>query len=248
MQPPTSQASAPRPALRTASRVAGGALAVTFGVVAAVRHNRPLHPVGVVYGATVDRLGASTGVPWLDRAGRSEVMVRVSRATGLPASLPDIYGMALRVPVGTAEDPGRSVGERGGHADLLFASTGTTAYGRFVLRLRRTAGEGPLTTLLPVRAPVGPLILRLAPLGATPPGVFAVPQRLSLSYAVGTGGWVDLGTLTFGAQRPDHQTDRYDPVRNELPGTEQYPLVRLLREPPYRTARWVWPGPSHPDP
>lgn len=243
MQPPLWQASARSSALSVACRLAGGALAVTFGTVAAVRHNRPLHPEGVVYDATVDRLGASTGVPWLDRAGSSEVIVRVSRATGLPPGLPDIYGMALRVPLdgsGAGSEPGAEAS--GAHADLLFASTGHTAYGRFVLRLRRSAGTGPLTTLLPLCAPLGPLILRLAPLGPNSQGTFAVPQRMSLSYAVGTGGWVELGTLSFGERRPDLRADRYDPLRNELPGTGQYRLVRLLREPSYRAARRVWPG------
>ena len=42
-------------------------------------------------------LDPGTGVPWIDEPGEDEV-VRLSRAIGL-RGLPDIHGLAVRVPV-----------------------------------------------------------------------------------------------------------------------------------------------------
>jgi hypothetical protein len=157
---------------------------------------------------------------------------------GLPHESPDIYGMAVRVPL-----PQNVSGDQPS-ADLLFASTGETAYGRFVLKLRPAAAHGPLTTLLPVRAPAGPLLLRLRPKGGTRAGTgrgdLSRPDRMTLSYAVGTGGWTDVATVDLGARLPTERDGaRYDPIAKNLPGTQQYDVVRRLREPAYLAARRV---------
>jgi hypothetical protein len=173
-------------------------------------------------------------VPWLDEPGLAEVTVRISRAMGLPVRWPDIYGVALRIPLST-RDPDEL-------ADLLFASTGDTRWGRFALVLRRHLGDGPLTTLLPVRTASGPLLLRLTPATGADPrdeGLgLTVPSRLVLSYAVGTGPWAGAGEVVLGA-RVEGEGDprRHDPVLNQLPGTSQYRVVRALREPAYAAAR-----------
>lgn len=225
--------------LRAAGRATGAAaglgLGAVFGAVAALRHGRPLHPQGVTLRVTLLGEGAGrTGVPLLDHAGVSDGTVRVSRAMGLPPWLPDIYGVALRLP--------QTAGYDGEPADLLFASTGDSRLGRFTLLLHSDLSDGPLTTLLPVRSPAGPLLLRLAPVpGSTVREVgpsLRVPDRLSLSYAVGTGPWVPVAEVAVGA-RIEGQDDprRHDPVVHQLPGTEQYPVVRFLREPAYAAAR-----------
>ena len=41
---------------------------------------------------------SGAGVPWLDEPGEDEVVVRLSRAIGLPGGLPDIHGLAVRIP------------------------------------------------------------------------------------------------------------------------------------------------------
>ena len=215
---------------------AGGlVLGAVFGATAVLRRGRPLHPQGVTLAATVTCTGTgSSGVPWLDTAGRWVGEARVSRAIGLPARWPDIHGLALRLPGGA-----------GGVFDLLFASTGDSGWGRFLLTMRPRLGAGPLTTLLPVRSPSGPLLLRVAAArGADPldagPGL-GVPSRLVLSYAVGPGPWRDVGELALGplpvATRAGARGRHHDPVVHELPGTGQYDAVRRLREPAYRAAR-----------
>lgn len=212
---------------------AGAALGAVFGAVARLRGSRPLHPQGVTYAATVRRDGGGhSGVPWFDEPGSTKVSVRVSRAIGLPPWLPDVYGVALRVPL--AQPP---AGEP--WADLLFASTGDTAYGRFVLRLRSSLVGGPLTTLLPVRAPAGPLLLRLTP---DAHAGRHTPRAMRLAYAVGTGPWTDVASVhVHGELGTGASSARHDPVAHPLPGTRQYGWVVRLREPAYRAARAAQP-------
>lgn len=220
---------------RTAGLAVGLGLGAAFGAVAVLRHGRPLHPQGATLRVTVlcDGSGRS-GVPLLDQAGVSEGTMRVSRAMGLPAWLPDIYGLALRLP--------QAEGADGDPADLLFASTGDSGLGRFMLLVHSELADGPLTTLLPVRSPAGALLLRLEPVAGSPvrevgPSL-QVPDRLTLSYAVGTRPWVTVGELAVGA-RVEGEDDprRHDPVLHQLPGTSQYAVVRSLREPAYAAAR-----------
>jgi hypothetical protein len=52
------------------------------------------------------------GVPWLDDPGTDVGIVRFSRAAGLPAPVPDVLGLALRL------------GAAGRQHDLLLATTG----------------------------------------------------------------------------------------------------------------------------
>lgn len=222
-----------------ASDLAGGLLALAFGGVALLRGKRPLHPEGVTYTASVTSRGTGrSGVPWLDEPGTTQVTLRVSRAMGLPAQWADIYGIAVRIPLPRRDPPSPP------WADLLFATTGDTAYGRYVLRLRRGAARGPLTTLLPVRAPAGPILLRLIPsLDAPVPGDdLSLPSELTLSYAVGSRPWTDVADFVVGTRDPGGpDLERHDSITAELPGTQQFEPVRRLREPAYRAARWVRP-------
>src|SRR3954451_10255298 len=62
--------------------------------------DKPLHPVGAVSRGTLHRYGLtpSVGVKWLDEPGQDKVLVRFSRALGLPGPLPDVLGLAVRIP------------------------------------------------------------------------------------------------------------------------------------------------------
>jgi hypothetical protein len=225
---PAGRSSAARASQHLAAVIAGGGLATAAYVTARLRRGRPLHPKGRTFDATVTMNGGhSTGVPWLDEARVDEVTVRVSRAIGLPSSWPDIYGLALRL---TPRDETA--------ADVLFASTGSGRLGRMTLRLRSGIGAGPLTTLLPLKAPVGPLLLRVHTPGAPRVPEGQLSPTMVISYAVGLGEWVEAGELHAGARRtPAKDAERHDPVVHQLPGTEQYDVVRRLREPAYRAAR-----------
>ena len=207
--------------VRTASSAVGGALLATATrSLAAVRPAaKPLHPEGLLVRGRIYRHGLSpgTGVPWLDDSGEDEVVVRLSRAIGLPGGLPDIHGLAVRIPL-----------QDGEHGDLLFASTGWGRLSRFVLTASRSPQGRPMTTLLPYHAPRGPLLL-----GARADGA----ETFELSCASAGGDWRPFADLRFSLAPSGDGPIDFDPVTNRLPGLEQYPSVAALREPSYRRAR-----------
>lgn len=201
-----------------AAAAGGAVLAGGTRALAAVRRApKPLHPTGTVIDAELHRHGARprTGVGWLDGTGTHRATVRLSRAVGLPAALPDIHGLAVRVELGE------------GRADVLFADTGWRGVTRFLLRPARRA-DGPKTTLLPYRTLAGPLVL-----GARPAG----PGAYRLDCAVGAGPWRSFATLRLAAGTTNADHLDFDPLLNELPGLPAYDWVRRLREPAYATAR-----------
>jgi hypothetical protein len=202
------------------SSLGGTALAATIRAVSAARQAaKPLHPRGDVVLGRLERTGVqpATGVAWLDEPGEDEVLVRGSRAVGLPGPVPDVHGLAVRVPFGGAR-----------HGDLLFASTGLGRVSRFVLTASRAPYGRPMTTLLPYRTPHGPLLLAVTAASDT---------ELELSCASPTGGWRTFGYLTLsGTAGPDLMIS-FDPLLNTVPGLDNYDWVRRLREPSYLTAR-----------
>jgi hypothetical protein len=208
-------------AIRTASSTGGQALRVATGLVSVRPADKPLHPRGTLLTGTLHRFGGAetTGVTWLDHAGRDDVLVRLSRAVGLPSPVPDIFGLAVRVPAG--EDR---------YADLLFATTGLGRLTRFTLTPARSAGGRPMTTLLPYRTPAGPVVLS---------AVLEGDDLVTLSWALGAGVWHRFAELSLGeTPAGDGDTDpSFDPIRHVLPGLENYPWVRRLREPSYASSR-----------
>lgn len=215
-----------RPAVATAAgALPGAALAATLGAVAVLRRTKPLHPVGRVGQGVLDVTSPrpALGVPLFASQGERPCLVRWSRAMGLPRPLPDFEGLALRF-----EDP---------TSDVLLASTGTGAVGRHLLVLRRPGHHGAQSTLLPVATKAGPLLLRADPVDEPAEGADGaeLPTRFDVALALGSSDWDHVGSLrvTWGDDRPQ----RFDPVEHQLPGTEQYPVVRSLREPAYAVAR-----------
>jgi hypothetical protein len=198
---------------------AGSVLAVATRTIASLRPaEKPLHPDGVVRVGRIDRRGSAvpSGVAWIDDPGQDDVVVRLSRAVGLPKPLPDIHGLALRIP--TAEGAG----------DLLLASTGWGRLGRFVLTFGRRPGSRPLTSLLPYRTASGPVLLGARAVGSGSYELFWAPYD---------GDWLVFATLTVTDQPAKTRELSFDPVLNQLPGLEQYPTVVRLREPAYGRAR-----------
>ena len=202
---------------------AGRALGGLFAIVARVRRGpvRALHPKGKVRPALLRRQpgAAPSGVAWLDDPDDVRVLVRLSRSVGLPTRLPDILGLAVRVPVAA-----------GRVGDVLLATTGTGSIGRFVLRPARDPDRAAYTTLLPYRTPSGPLVLAAFPVSGAQ-GVF------ELAWARGTGPWNAFATLEVEGTDGADSTRPFDPVRNLLPGLETYDWASRLREPSYAASR-----------
>jgi hypothetical protein len=202
----------------TAASGAGTVLAAATRGVGAVRQApKPLHPRGSVAVARISRsTGAATGVPWLDEPDSELVLVRRSRAVGLPLRWPDVHGLALRVAL-----------TRGGVGDLLLASTGWGPRGRFLLHAGRHPGALFFGSLLPYRTAIGPVVL-----GALPRG----DDSWVLVWASARGPWQPFARMELGPTLPGEQVS-FDPVLNRLPGLEQYDLVARLRLPAYHAAR-----------
>ena len=206
------------PATATAASGAGTLLAAATRGVGAVRQApKPLHPRGSVAVARISRCtSVATGVAWLDEPDSDLVLVRRSRAVGLPTRWPDVHGLAVRVAL-----------TRGGVGDLLLASTGWGPRGRFLLH----AGRHPETlffgSLLPYRSGIGPVVL-----GALPHG----DDSWVLVWARARGPWQPFARLELGPTLPGEQVS-FDPVLNRLPGLEQYDVFARLRLPAYLTAR-----------
>lgn len=209
----------PHTVITTASEAAGRVLAAITGGLARIRPaDKPLHPEGVNYAGRLVRHGVEepTGITWFDEAGEDEVQVRTSNAIGLPGPIPDIDGLALRFRK-----------DQAGYADLLLASTGWNPVSRHLL-VPSWQEHQPLTTLLPYRSPIGPVVIGALPVDA---------RCYELHWATLGRAWHRLGTLTLDRVLPLSEEISFDPVLNQLPGLEQYPWIEHLRERSYATAR-----------
>lgn len=207
-------------AVDAAASAAGRVLRGATALVALRPAAKPLHPRGAVLEGSLRRHGsdARSGVAWLDDHGQDNVVVRTSRAVGLPAPIPDVFGLALRAPTSD-----------GGFGDLLFATTGLGRLTRFTLTPARSLEGRPLTTLLPYRTPSGPVVLSAR---STTDGTWV------LAWAVGRGGWHRFAELVLRETTSSGNTHlSFDPVQHVLPGLDPYPWVRRLREPSYAAAR-----------
>lgn len=211
---------------RGAAGIAGAALGAVFGATARIRPTaKPLHPRGFQVVGTLRRYGCERtwGVPWLDEPGSDPVLVRFSRAVGLPGPLPDILGLTVRI-----QRPE-------GDADLLLATTGRGVYSRMALVPRRDLAAG-YGSLMAYRTPAGPAWL-LAEGEADEP----YPRRLRMSAGDRAGTWwpfadIDLADLAVDAEDVD-PTVSFDPIVHPLPGLELYPWEQRLREGAYAAAR-----------
>jgi hypothetical protein len=148
------------------------------------------------------------------------VLVRLSRATGFPEFLPDIGGLALRVP---------SAG--GGHGDLLLATTGAGSLGRFVVRPTRRVAR-PYGSVMPYRSPTGPLLLAAFPVAED-------GTRFELACSALRGPWSRFAVLEVHPDWDDAPDTplTFDPVLNQVPGLQSYGWAAQLRRFAYAASR-----------
>ena len=201
----------------------GWALGGAFFLLGKARGRKALHPRGEVFHGLIDRHGSvgRTGVPWLDEAGTDDVAVRLSRSLGLPATHPDILGLALRIPV-----------MRGQFGDVLLATTGTGFLGRYVLLPARQHAVRAYSSLFPYRTMAGALLLAAIPTAGN-------HGHFGLAYSRPRGPWLPFGTLEVTeAAYPGHDLDlSFDPVLNLTPGLDSYEWAARLRRFSYAASR-----------
>lgn len=148
--------------------------AAALGAGTARRGARVFHPHGQAYRCRLTVTGGgSWGARLLDEPAAYDGVVRLSRGAGLPQGLPDVDGLALRL-------PGLGVG--GGALDILVNSAWRFVFAPSVL-------SATWSCVLPYRTATGDLVL----LGARPqPGGFA------FTVAAPLGRWLPWGRLELG--------------------------------------------------
>jgi hypothetical protein len=215
---------------------AGQLVAWPLGAVARRRGGRPLHPSGALLSGVLERRGASPafGVPWLDGTGTDEVVLRMSRGAGLPAPLPDVLGLAVRL-----------TGADGAPVDLLLSTAGHGALTRRLPMLRADAAA-TYGSIMAYRSPAGPVRLAALPAGRSlPSGPAPVAEAaaagdvvFTLAAALGSGDWRPFGTVrATGAHQPLDTRLRFDAVVNPPPGLRADGPFARFREPAYVVAR-----------
>jgi hypothetical protein len=219
-------------------RVAGRLVGVALGALARVRRGKPMHPRGAVFSAVLERHGAAAGdglgVPWLDAAATDPAVVRLSRGAGLPAPLPDVLGLAIRLPSGT-----------GAPVDLLLSTTGRGPLSRLVPALRRDTAAVH-SSIMGYRSDAGTLRIAALPeaddVPSEPVPLADAVAREGLSFllavARGRGPWVPFGRLVLGrAAEPLDPDVRFDAVLNPPPGLVPDGPMARFRAPAYARAR-----------
>ncbi|MGY1823833.1 phosphodiesterase [Geodermatophilus sp. SYSU D00079] len=216
-------------------RTAGRAVAVPLGALARRRSGKPMHPRGVVVDAVLERTGGAEAdaVPWLAGPGSTPALVRLSRGAGLPDPLPDLLGLAVRVP----GDP---------PVDLLLSSTGRGRLTRFVPAFRRDAASS-YSSIMGYRSDAGTVHLAAWP--ESPASLPSEPEPLAaaiaarrpvftLAAARGIGDWHPFGRLRLLAPVAELDPDlRFDAVRNPPPGMVPDGPMARFRAPAYAAAR-----------
>ena len=169
-----------------------------FRLASRLRGERAIHARGRTFSGRVDLPGgAGTGAALLDRPGSYDAVVRLSRSVGLPAALPDVFGLAVRLV--DAHGPGA-------HQDLLLDST------RPAPLLRRLPWPGLRPTppvyssLLPYEVG-GRRMLVGARFVTSAPQVRALadlPDRLVLALLLATphGRWTEIGRISTSGELP----------------------------------------------
>ncbi|MEV0680768.1 hypothetical protein AB0I60_30070 [Actinosynnema sp. NPDC050436] len=207
-----------------------------FRALARARGARAFHPCGVWFEGTVTGLPEG-GFPLL--ADATPVTGRMSKGVGTAGALPDVLGLAVRVPRGEGFD---------GPWDLALSSSGGNRVTRALpLPARHWAAprygsimpywwRGRLRWLSAVAEPDAPVVagsLRdLVDLLRTRPLAFT----LSASSA-GTG-WRDIARLSVHRAIAPPEGISFDPVLNTPPGLDVAPaFLSRLRESAYEGSR-----------
>ena len=229
--------------------VIGTVTAAGFGVASRLRGTKAFHPEGVVHEAVVELTGSSDvppGVDLLAKPARHDALIRFSRGVGLPSPLPDVMGMAIRLP--DVHGPGR-------HQDLLMVTSGDGVLLHHLLLPAPGFMSLPYSSLLPYRDAEGGLFLvgaalrqrhRPAP-GADEYDVLAraaASGRPAFDLAVATlaGRLRPIGTVTLGRRRePEANAMRFNPF-NTGGGLQPTGFLQRLRDAAYPGSQAGWDG------
>jgi hypothetical protein len=211
-----------------------------FRAGAAIRRSRIFHPQGAVFEGVwrIERDDWRTaGATIFQRGFEQPALVRLSRGTGLPGSMPDIHGIALRLPHAYGRDR---------HQDILCNSSIDAPVLHHLLLPSLGWFTQSYTSSLPYRAGEGPLLLVgfLPPDDPEPgPSVDDVAERvrrepIAFGIAIASlgGRWRRIGTLTVQRRAPERDELRFDPLTRGG-GFRPAGMLQRLRRAAYRGSR-----------
>ena len=214
-------------------------VALPFQWGSALRGKKFFHPVGVVAEGSLKRVApARNGLP----IPSCDVIARVSKATGTPGALPDIMGLAIRVPPQRAD---------AAPWDILLASAGSGAVTRALALRPVTSWTGQnLTTLMPLDYHGKKWWLRArieSEIDGTGLSLDDVRERIehdgfhvAIEQACGRSAFEKLAHLTLNSVVELQPADdiSFDPVLNTAPGVQLYPTwLADLRASAYARSR-----------
>lgn len=199
-------------------------LALPFQWGSAIRGKRFFHPSGVLAQGYIERVApAAQGLP----IASSEIVARVSKATGTPGALPDFIGLAFRLPTPQPADK---------PWDILLVSSGSGVLSRALALRPATSWNGQtLTTLMPLHYEGNNWWLRArtsSEIGGPGLSLDSVRSKLersnievTLDQACGGGDFTRLAHITLTtALDPERDHDvSFDPVLNTAPGLSLHP-------------------------
>jgi hypothetical protein len=218
------------------TKAAAAAAARTLEALSRIRRKRIFHPYGVGFaGRLTPRAERLAGAPAL--ATESEVVIRLSRALGLPEWLPDPCGLGLRIPDAYG---------RGRHQDFLMVSSAAVPLGRHAILPARGFLDRPYSTVLPYRFRERLIVVGASAREADRPGpkLAELHDRefadldFDLAIASMGGKWQPVARLSLGPRLAGGETERLalDPT-NTGGGLELAGFLNELRGPSYRRSQ-----------
>lgn len=211
-------------------------ITTAFEALARLRAAPAVHSRGVVLDATLVLSGRGAAARPLGGQDSRPAVVRVSKSVGTPGGLPDLLGIALRVPL-----------YGGTLLDMLFASVGRHRATGLLLAPSRGWCRRRYTTVLPYRVDGRVLLLGLDPEepgradSARPDAVREAVGHAPLAFAVTEGPLVGprrtIGRLVLESARPVDGGISFDPVLNAHPDLRPVELLTGLREWAYTGSR-----------
>ena len=216
-------------------------LPIRFG--AAARHRGLFHPAGVLAEGILERVAPpADGLPM----NSCDVIARISKGVGLPGALPDIAGLAWRIP------PPQDL-HSCGPWDVLLAST--AANSRLILAPARNWSSTTFSSLMPLRFRGDLWWVRARVATAIDePGLSldTINNQLDageidfdIDQAPATGRFAPLARLTLRNLDPSSDDIAFDPVLHSDDEVELVPRwLAAIRRAAYRRGRegtHAWP-------
>lgn len=217
------------------------ATATLFQGLSVLRGKRIVHPRGVAFRATLSVPEGAPRLPvsFLEPGARWPAVVRLSNSLGLPDPLPDVRGLAIRLP--DAYGPGR-------HQDLLLDTCGEGPLLQQVFLPALGYSQRAYSSVLPYQVGTRQVLFGARYEGDSLDGrvrfedlpALAAMHRLQFQLAVAPrwGRWKPVARVDIGERLPQVEADalRLDPWNT---GEDLQPagLLNRLRSPAYRASQ-----------